>query len=106
MAWLYLFIAGIFEATWAICLKFTEGWTKLWPSIVTFICLISSFLCLSLSLEKIPIGTAYAVWTGIGIIGTVSVGIMFLNEPNNLLRLACILLILIGIIGLRLFSPL
>ena len=105
MAWLYLIIAGLLEVVWAIGLKYTEGWTKLYPSLLTVGGMVVSFYFLSLALRTLPIGTAYAVWTGIGAVGTVIMGIVLLGEPRYLRRLACILLILVGIIGLRLLSP-
>jgi quaternary ammonium compound-resistance protein SugE len=105
MAWLYLIIAAIFEVGWAVCLKFTEGFTKLWPSLITVPCLIASFVFLSLSVKRVPIGTAYAVWTGLAIVGIVAIGIIFLHEPSSLSRIIFILLILTGVIGLRFLSP-
>ena len=105
MAWLYLIIAGLLEVVWAIGLKYTEGWTKLYPSLLTVGGMVVSFYFLSLALRTLPIGTAYAVWTGIGAVGTVIMGIVLFGEPRDLGRLACLLLILVGIIGLRLLSP-
>ena len=101
MYWIYLFIAGLFEISWAIGLKYTEGFTKLFPSIFTVITMILSFYFLSLSLKNLPIGTAYAIWTGIGTIGTVILGIILFKEPINALRFICLALIIIGIIGLK-----
>ncbi len=105
MAWLYLIIAGLLEVVWAIGLKYTEGWTKLYPSLLTVGGMVVSFYFLSLALRTLPIGTAYAIWTGIGAMGTVIMGIVLFGEPRDFGRLACILLILVGIIGLRLLSP-
>ncbi len=101
MKWIPLIIAGIFEVGWAIGLKYSEGLSKLVPSILTVIGMIASFYFLSLALKSLPLGTAYAIWTGIGAIGTVILGIIIFKEPANFMRLACIGLILIGIIGLK-----
>lgn len=105
MAWLYLFAAGIFEIGWAIGLKYTAGFTKLVPTAWTLVSMTASILLLGLSLKTLPIGTAYAVWTGIGTIGTVALGIAWLGESANPLRLGCIALIVVGIIGLKVVSP-
>lgn len=102
MAWWYLFIAGVFEVGWAVGLKYTDGFTRMVPTIVTAICLIASMALLALSVRALPLGTAYAVWTGIGTIGTVIIGILVFNEPINAVRLLCIGLILAGITGLKL----
>jgi quaternary ammonium compound-resistance protein SugE len=104
MSWFVLFIAGILEVVWAVGIKYTEGWTRLIPSVVTALAMIASFYLLSLALKQIPMGTAYAVWTGIGTIGTVIYGILFFKEPVDLLRILCILLIIAGIAGLKLLS--
>lgn len=105
MAWLYLFIAGLFEIAWAVGLKYSDGWTKLYPSIFTVITMIASFFFLSISVKTLPIGTAYAVWTGIGTVGTVIYGLLFFNESSELIRIFFIFLIFAGIIGLKIFSP-
>ena len=104
MSWIYLFIAGLFEIGWAIGLKYTEGFTKLWPSIITIIGMILSFYFLSTAVKTIPIGTAYAVWTGIGAVGTAILGILLFGESKEVVRIFFILLIVIGIIGLKIFS--
>jgi quaternary ammonium compound-resistance protein SugE len=104
MAWLYLGIAGIMEIVWAIGIKYAEGFTKLYPSIGTVAGMIVSFYFLSLALRTIPIGTGYAVWTGIGAVGTAIYGISFFNESRDLPRIICILLIVSGIVGLKIFS--
>ena len=104
MAWLILLVAGLFEIGWAIGLKYTHGFTRLWPSMATGVCMVLSFVLLAQALKTLPIGTAYAVWTGIGTIGTVLLGITLFAEPLEILRLGCILLIVIGIIGLRLLG--
>lgn len=101
MAWTYLLLAGLAEIGWAIGLKYTYGWTRLWPSVWTVLAMIVSFVFLSLALKTLPVGTAYAVWTGIGAIGTVILGIVLFAEPATALRLGCIGLILAGIVGLK-----
>jgi quaternary ammonium compound-resistance protein SugE len=101
MAWLYLVVAGLFEIGWAIGLKYTNGFTRLWPSLWTVAAMILSLGFLGLALKTLPVGTAYAVWTGIGAIGTVLLGVYLFNEPATAARLGCIGLILAGIIGLK-----
>jgi quaternary ammonium compound-resistance protein SugE len=104
MAWFYLFIAGVFEVAWAIGLKYTEGFSRLMPSILTVAAMLVSFVFLSLALKTLPVGTAYAVWTGIGAVGTVIVGIILFAEPATVVRLAFVGLILAGIAGLKFVS--
>ena len=104
MAWTYLVIAGLMEIAWATGLKYSEGFTKPLASIVTAILMIASFYFLSLALKTLPIGTAYAIWTGIGAVGTAIIGIMLFGESREALRIICMLLIVAGIIGLKLFS--
>ncbi|WP_408009706.1 quaternary ammonium compound efflux SMR transporter SugE [Pseudalkalibacillus sp. A8] len=104
MAWIYLFIAGIFEVVWAIGLKYTEGFSRLIPSIITVIGMIISFYFLSNAIKALPIGTAYAVWTGIGALGTALLGILLFNEPKDFTRILFLGMILIGIIGLKFTS--
>lgn len=104
MDWVYLLIAAFFEMGWAIGLKYTEGFTRLWPSVFTILGTIASFFFLSLAVRNLPIGTAYAVWTGIGTVGTVLFGIFILGEPRDLVRILCIMLIVAGIVGLKLTS--
>lgn len=101
MKWILLIIAGLLEVFWAVGLKYSEGFTKLLPSIFTVIGMIASFYFLSLALKDLPLGTAYAIWTGIGAVGTVILGIILFKEPADYMRLICIGLILIGIIGLK-----
>lgn len=101
MPWLLLFIAGVFEILWAVGLKYTHGFTRLWPTVGTVTALFLSVGLLGLASKSLPIGTAYAVWTGIGTIGTVLCGILLLGEPATAIRLACIGLIAMGIIGLK-----
>ncbi|RXJ94488.1 quaternary ammonium compound-resistance protein SugE [Arcobacter sp. AHV-9/2010] len=101
MSWTILFLAGIFEIFWAVGLKYSDGFTKLFPTIFTIVTMIISFYLLSLALKALPIGTAYAVWVGIGTVGTVIAGIMLFGESMNLIRVISILFILIGIVGLK-----
>jgi quaternary ammonium compound-resistance protein SugE len=101
MAWICLFIAGIFEIVWAIGLKYTNGFTKLWPSVITIIGMIVSFYFLSIATKELPIGTAYTIWTGIGAAGAVILGIFLFGEPKSLLRFVFLAFILTGIIGLK-----
>ena len=99
MAWVYLFIAGLFEIGWAIGLKYTDGYTKLMPTVLTIGAMIASVITLGWALKEIPIGTGYAVWTGIGTVGTAILGIILFAEPATAIRLACIGLIVTGIVG-------
>jgi quaternary ammonium compound-resistance protein SugE len=104
MAWFYLLIAGLLEVGWAIGLKYTEGFSRLWPSLGTIAAMILSLGFLGLALKTLPVGTAYAVWTGVGAVGTAALGIYLFAEPANAMRLACIGLIVAGIAGLKLAS--
>ena len=104
MAWAVLFTAGLLEITWAIGLKYTEGFTRLTPSVLTLAAMAGSVLLLGLALKTLPIGTAYAVWTGIGAVGTAILGIFLFGEPAFVLRLASIGLIVAGIVGLKLVT--
>lgn len=104
MAWVYLIIAGILEVVWAIAMKYSHGFTRLGPSAITIVGMLISFYFLSLAIKGLPIGTAYAIWTGIGAIGVALIGIVFLNEPRNIARMVCLLLIVVGIVGLKLTS--
>ena len=106
MAWLILVIAGLFEIGWAIGLKYTEGFTRLWPTVGTVAAMILSMWLLGVAVRWLPVGTAYAVWVGIGTVGTVLLGILLFGEPANALRLVSIALIVAGIVGLRLAQPL
>jgi quaternary ammonium compound-resistance protein SugE len=105
MAWLYLFIAGVFETAWAIGLKYSAGFTKFGPSAFTVVAMMVSLYLLALALRTIPVGTGYAVWTGIGTVGAAVLGILLFNESRETARILCILLIVAGIIGLKLTSP-
>ena len=105
MAWFHLIIAGLLEIGWAIGLKYTEGFTRLWSSVGTITCMIGSLGLLGLALRTLPVGTAYAIWSGIGIVGTAVLGIIFFQEVCNPARLICIGLILVGILGLKIATP-
>lgn len=102
MAWIYLLLAGLFEVVWAIGLKYTEGFSRLWPSVGTLAAMAISIVLLALAVKTLPIGTAYAIWTGIGAVGAVVLGIMLFGDPATLPRLLCMALIVVGIIGLKL----
>ena len=101
MAWSILFVAGLLEITWAIGLKYTDGFTKLWPSVWTLASMLGSIVLLGLALKWLPVGTAYAVWTGIGTVGVAILGIFLFSEPATAVRLACIGMIVAGIAGLK-----
>ncbi|GGG41405.1 quaternary ammonium compound efflux SMR transporter SugE [Chelatococcus composti] len=105
MAWIYLLLAGLFEVGWAVGLKFTEGFSRPLPTAFTIVSMVASLGLLGLALKNLPLGTAYAVWTGVGTVGTVMLGIMLFGEAADALRLACIGLIVAGIIGLKLVTP-
>jgi quaternary ammonium compound-resistance protein SugE len=104
MAWLYLVIAGVFEVVWAISLKFSNGFTRLVPSVVTIAGMIVSFYFLAVATKTLPIGTAYAAWTGIGAVGAIIIGTLFLDEPISLTRILFMILILVGVLGLKFTS--
>ncbi len=104
MEWIMLLIAGIFEISWAIGLKYSHGFTQPVVSVITVICMIASFYFLAIALKNLPLGTAYAVWTGIGTLGTVILGIILFKEPATAIRLFCIALIISGITGLKLIT--
>lgn len=104
MAWIFLIMAGVFEIGFTTCLKLCEGFTKLWPSVGFAICAILSFGLLTLAIKGIPLGTAYAVWTGIGAFGTALVGMIFFRDPVTTLRLIFLLLLISSIVGLKLVS--
>jgi quaternary ammonium compound-resistance protein SugE len=105
MAWLLLFVAGLLEIGWAVGLKYTEGFTRPIPTLLTLISIIASMALLGLSLKTLPVGTAYAIWTGVGTVGTAILGIVLLGEAATFGRLACIGFIVAGIVGLKLVSP-
>ena len=104
MAWLYLLVAGLMEIAWAVGLKYTEGFTRLWPSVWTAVALVLSMILLAAAVRTLPLGTAYAVWTGIGAVGTAALGIFLFGESASPARLACIGLIVAGLVGLKLTS--
>jgi len=104
MAWVVLVVAGLFEVGWAIGLKYTEGFTRLWPSVGTVAAMVVSVVLLGWAMRTLPVGTAYAVWTGIGAVGTVLLGVVLFNEPATVARLLCVGMILAGIVGLKLTS--
>jgi len=104
MAWVYLAVAGLFEIVWAIALKYADGFTRLWPSAIAIIGMILSVILLELSLRALPVGTAYAVWTGIGTVGAAILGMILFQEPATAIRIACIGLIVCGIAGLKIFA--
>jgi quaternary ammonium compound-resistance protein SugE len=101
MAWILLITAGLLEVGWAVGLKFTEGFSRLWPSILTIAAMIASFALLARAIKTIPVGTGYAVWTGIGAAGTAIIGMIFLGEPREAVRIFCIALIIAGVLGLK-----
>jgi quaternary ammonium compound-resistance protein SugE len=105
MAWFVLVLAGLFEIGWAVGLKYTEGFTRLWPSVLTAVALITSMGLLGVALRTLPLGTAYAVWTGIGTLGTGILGIVLFKEPATAARLVCMSLIIVGIVGLKVVTP-
>jgi len=105
MDWIYLVVAGLFECGWAIGIKYTVGFSKLVPSLLTIAAMVISFWLLSAAMKTIPIGTAYAVWTGVGAVGVAILGIILFGEPRNIMRIICLLLIISGIVGLKLTSP-
>ena len=105
MNWLILVLAGLFEIVWAIGLKYTDGFTKLWPTVGTVTAMVISVGLLGLAMKSLPVGTAYAVWVGVGAVGTAILGIVLFNESANWGRIVSLLLIIIGIIGLKLATP-
>lgn len=105
MAWVILVVAGLFEVAWAIGLKYTNGFSRLWPSVLTLIAIVISMGLLGISMKSLPTGTAYSVWVGIGAVGTVTLGIMLFGEPASAARLISVAFIVAGIIGLKLATP-
>ncbi len=105
MAWISLFIAGLFEIGWAIGLKYTDGFSKLWPSVWTIISMIVSLVFLEYALRTLPVGTAYAIWVGIGAVGTAVLGMWLFNESRDVARIVCLMLIVAGVIGLKVVTP-
>jgi quaternary ammonium compound-resistance protein SugE len=104
MAWFYLIIAGLFEVVWAYFMKQSEGFSKFWPGFITVVTMLVSFFLLSWSMKSLPLGTAYAIWTGIGAIGAFVVGVLWLGESANALRVLSVLLVIAGLVGLKLSS--
>ncbi|MCG2593860.1 quaternary ammonium compound efflux SMR transporter SugE [Ramlibacter sp. XY19] len=105
MAWLLLLVAGLMEVGWAIGLKYTEGFTRFWPSALTLAAMVASVVMLGIAMKSLPVGTSYAVWVGVGAVGTAILGIVLFNEPATLGRIASLALILAGIVGLKLATP-
>lgn len=105
MAWLVLIVAGLFEIGWAIGLKYTDGFTRVWPTVWTVLAMIVSLSLLGIAMRTLPVGTAYSIWVGVGAVGTAALGIVLFAEPANTARLISIALILAGIIGLKLATP-
>ena len=104
MSWTILFIAGLFEVAWAIGLKYTDGFTRFWPSVGTAGAMVVSVLLLGVAMKELPVGTAYAVWTGVGAVGTAILGILLFGDSASAARLACLAMILGGIVGLKLVA--
>jgi quaternary ammonium compound-resistance protein SugE len=105
MAWLILVLAGLFEVGWAIGLKYTDGFTRFWPTLWTAAAIVVSLVLLGVAMKTLPVGTAYAVWVGVGAVGTVILGIVLLDEPMTVARIASVALVVSGIIGLKLATP-
>lgn len=105
MNWLILVVAGLFEVGWAIGLKYTEGFTRLWPSVGTVLAMVISVVLLGIAMKTLPVGTAYAVWVGIGAVGTAILGIVLLGDAANVGRIASLVLIVAGVVGLKLSTP-
>ena len=105
MAWVILVVAGLFEVGWAIGLKYTEGFTRLWPTLWTALSMLISLWLLGMAMKSLPVGTAYSIWVGVGAVGTVLLGVVVLGEPANTARLVSVGLIIAGIIGLKLAPP-
>ncbi len=104
MSWLWLLLAGLFEICWAVGLKYSDGFTRLWPTVFTLVTMVLSVVLLAFSLKTLPLGTAYAVWTGVGAVGTVIAGIILFGDAVTAGRLVCLALILGGIVGLKLLT--
>ncbi|HWA39541.1 MAG TPA: quaternary ammonium compound efflux SMR transporter SugE [Burkholderiales bacterium] len=104
MAWVWLTVAGLLEIVWAVGLKYTEGFTRLWPSAITLAAMAASVYCLAVAVRTIPIGTGYAVWTGIGAAGVAILGMVLFGESRAALRIACLFLVVAGIVGLKVLS--
>lgn len=105
MAWVYLITAAMLEIVWAISLKYTDSFTRPWPSVLTVLAMLASFGCLSVAMRTIPVGSCYAMWTGTGAVGTALLGMAFLGEPISAGRIVCVLLIAVGVVGMKILSP-
>lgn len=105
MSWIILVLAGLFEVGWAIGLKYTEGFTRLWPTVGTVTAMVVSLGLLGIAMKSLPVGTAYAIWVGVGAVGTVILGVVLFDEPVNALRVGSVLLIVAGLVGLKLATP-
>ena len=105
MSWIILVLAGLFEVGWAIGLKYTEGFTRLWPTVGTVAAMVVSLGLLGIAMKSLPVGTAYAIWVGVGAVGTVVLGIVLFDEPVNALRIGSVVLIVAGLVGLKLATP-
>ncbi|MBZ4039746.1 quaternary ammonium compound efflux SMR transporter SugE [Novilysobacter selenitireducens] len=105
MSWIILVLAGLFEVGWAIGLKYTEGFTRLWPTVGTVAAMVVSLGLLGIAMKSLPVGTAYAIWVGVGAVGTVILGIVLFDEPVNALRIGSVMLIVAGLVGLKLATP-
>jgi len=105
MSWFYLIVAGLFECVWAVGLKYSAGFTRFVPTLLTMSAMLVSFVMLSLAMKTIPVGTAYAVWTGIGAVGVVVAGMVLFDESRDLARIGCVLMIVAGITGLKVLAP-
>ncbi|HEY0661534.1 MAG TPA: quaternary ammonium compound efflux SMR transporter SugE [Lysobacter sp.] len=105
MSWIILVLAGLFEVGWAIGLKYSEGFTRLWPSVATVAAMVISLGALGIAMKSLPLGTAYAIWVGVGAVGTVILGIVLFDEPASALRVGSVLLIIAGLVGLKLATP-
>ncbi len=105
MSWIILVLAGLFEVGWAIGLKYTEGFTRLWPTVGTVAAMVVSLGLLGIAMKSLPVGTAYAIWVGVGAVGTVILGIVLFDEPVNALRIGSVALIVAGLVGLKLATP-
>lgn len=105
MSWIWLLLAGLLEVVWAVGLKYSQGFTRFWPGVATVVAMVGSVFLLALAVKTLPLGTAYAVWTGIGAVGTVVFGMVVLGDPATAGRIVCLAMIIGGIAGLKMFSP-
>ena len=105
MAWFLLFLAGLFEIAWAVGLKYSDGFTRFWPSLATVVTMLISMVLLAIAMRSLPVGTAYSIWVGIGAVGTVILGIVLWNEPANAARMISVGFIIVGVVGLKFATP-